>query len=311
MAGQWNIQWLNANSQRSYPLTDEATKTDTTGTLALPDDFLVSLHLPVHAGQNVAPEKFYVQSIGIYASGYVVKLGYDDGLTYPVAATASIDAAGHTENAVYSLAGLGNFADSDGHLVVNSLAGIATRPPGIYSFDPLATGIEADCVRPILRGVSSLTVVNGSDRSPAIYGHVEFVAGRNCRLQVSQNGDVTEITISAISGEGLNEACVCEDNTDGPPIRFINGIPPNGDGNYRVVGDDCLEVRPMTNGLQLKDNCSAPCCGSAELERIVSQIDAFADGVATLNGFVTDLSSQVTQMGLIVLGSRLGDRGCF
>ena len=105
MAGQWNIQWLNANSQRSYPLTDEATKTDTTGTITLPDDFLVSLHLPVHAGQNVAPERFYIQSIGIYASGYVLKLGYNDGITYPVVAITSIDAAGHTENAVYSLTG--------------------------------------------------------------------------------------------------------------------------------------------------------------------------------------------------------------
>ena len=38
---QWNLEFLNHNAQRSYPLTDESTKTDTTNSFTIPDDFIV------------------------------------------------------------------------------------------------------------------------------------------------------------------------------------------------------------------------------------------------------------------------------
>ena len=309
----WQLQWLNGNSVRSYPIVDWGTKRDITDSVQLPDSFLVALYFPVHAALAVEPDKFYVQSLGVYATGYTVTLGYDggDSDSRPAVAVVNIAKDLHTENLSYAVSGRAEYADSVGQVVIGKLDEIEQLPPGFYSFLPEATTLEADCIRPLIRGISSIIVVNGSARSERLYGDIELIAGTNFRISVQSGGDGEQIVFSAISGEGLNETCVCEDaEAVSPPIRFINGIPPLADGNYRMVGDGCLDISPITNGISLTDRCSSPCCGWTELDALVRQLDRFADGATTLQNFVNNLGGQVTQMGLVVLGSRLGDAGC-
>lgn len=309
--GIWNVQWLNQNSQRSYPLTDWATGLDKTGTIAIPDDFILALYFPTHAGVDVQPERFYIKQLGIYPTGYNIAIGYNDEDALPVVAVANIDRSTHTENRSYALPGSDSFDDSVGKIVIGSLTAIDQLPPGVYQFDPQGSALEVDAIRPMIRGISSITVVNGQDRSPRIYGDVEFIAGNNMRIVANQVESVApEIVFNAIEGEGLNEECVCEEEGEGPCIRFINGIPPLPDGNFRMVGDECIDVGPIPNGLQLSDQCSQPCCGCEELEALTRQIDRFSDGVLTLQNFASSLGSEVTQMSQIVLGSRLSDQGC-
>lgn len=311
MAGvNWNIQWLNQNSQRAYPLVHWATRTDLTGTITLPDDFIVGLYLPVHAGLNVQPEKFYIKSLGIFASGLNIAIGYDDGDLLPLVATVNIATVTHTENRSYALVGSDEFDDSVGKIVIGRLDNVLALPPGQYTFAPTATQLETDTVRPMLRGLTSLTVINGADRSQRIYGDVELVAKNNMRIVVTEiAGQPTQIAFSAISGEGLNDECGCEeDNT--VPIRFINGIPPGPDGNYKIVGNGCISITPITNGLELTDTCSSPCCGCAELAALEMQVRSFRDGAVTLQQFATRLEAEVTQMNQTVLGSQLSDSGC-
>lgn len=315
--GIWNIQWLNQNSQRSYPLTDWATKrpigaTDGDG-LELPDDFIVALYFPVHAGLTVEPSKFFLRDLGIFPTGYNISIGYDDGSpTGLLVASVNVARSTHTENLSYAMAGMGDFDDCVGSIALGKLTSIDRVPPGQYRFTPAGGALEVDCIRPMIRGISSLTVVSGSERSARLYGDIELVAGDNMRIVASNvNSGNPSVTFSAISGEGLNEECICDDAEDtGPCIRFVNGISPLPDGNFRLLGDECLEVVATDHGLQLKDRCSQPCCGCAELDALIRQIDRFADGVLTFQNFVSRLSSEVTQMGQIVLGSRLGDQGC-
>lgn len=308
----WNVQWLNQNSQRSYPLADWALKEDTTGGVAIPDSFIVALYFPVHIGLNVEPHLFYVQSIAIYPTGFNVAVGYNDGsLNPPLVASVNIAKSTHTENRSYALAGSDDFDDSVGKIVIGNLDEVSELPPGQYDFSYNGGALESDAIRPMLRGVSSLTVVRGIERSDRLYGDVELVSGNNMRITAGQVGtSAPQITFSAIEGEGLNEDCVCEEEQTGPCIRTINGIYPLPDGNFRFIGDDCLTVEPINNGIQLVDTCSQPCCGCEELEAIVSQIDRFADGVVTLQNFAHTLGSEVTQFHQVVLGSRLGDQGC-
>jgi hypothetical protein len=308
----WNLQWLNHNSQRAYPLTERASKLDITGVARIPDSFLLGLYFPVHAGQNVQPDKFFLRILLINPTGYNLAIAYDDGTSDPpLVASINIAKSTHTENRVYAFPGVDDFADSVGQVVIGTLAEIDELPPGQYKFAPEAGELEVDAIRPMIRGVSSLSVVNGSNRSDKLYGDVELVAGNNVRLTpVQVEGEDPQIIISAISGEGLNEDCVCEENELGPCIRTINGIPPSPDGNYRLLGDECLLLNPITNGLQLTDDCSQPCCNCTDLDAINLRLDALGNQVTTLNSFVGRLQTEVTQMGQVVLGSRLGDRGC-
>lgn len=308
----FNGEWLNQNGQRAYPLTDTASKTDTTGTITLPDSFIVALYFPVNAGQDVDATNFYLQSVLFSGTGYNIAIGYDDGSPAPpIVAAVNIAVSTHTENMSYALAGINNFADSSGMIAIGILDDVSALPPGQYTFSPAAGQLEPDAIRPQIRGITSITLVNGTDSSAPLYGDIELVAGTNMRLTpVIQAGSNPQIVFSAISGEGLNEDCVCDQNELGPPIITINGIQPQPDGNFNLAGDQCLTLSPIANGLQLTDECSQPCCGCTELDAINQQLSLFGTALTSLTNTVMQLNGEVTQMSLVVLGSRLSDQGC-
>ena len=155
----FNIQWANQNSQRSFPLTDASDSYDKTGTIRIPDSFMLAMDFPVHAGLNVHPEKFFIHTLGIYPTGYSVVLGYNDGTTAPpMVANTNISRIAHQENNIYAIAGINDFSDSTGTLMIGQLADIDALPPGVYYFNPANTNLETDVISPMLRTVNGLDV---------------------------------------------------------------------------------------------------------------------------------------------------------
>lgn len=312
--GNWNLEFLNHNSQRRYPLADDADATDTTGAFRLPDNFIVELDLPVHAGLNVGPAGFFVRNISAYASGYGLTIAYQPAdLSDPInVATALIPRQGFTRNSVFTLGGINEFADTVGKIVIGKLADIDEQPPGFWEFSLDTTRLDPDAVRPIIRGVSSITVVNGDQRSVRLYGDIELVAGNNMQLvPVITEGQDTIIRFNAISGEGTVDECVCEgDSALASPILSLNGVTATNDGNLTIIGTDCLQIETITNGIWLKDVCSQPCCGCPELERITLDLNRLAAQRATVEGFVNRLLSASDTFNLTVLGSKLNDTSC-
>lgn len=307
--GNWNLQWLNHNAQRSYPLTASATKTDITGTITLPDSFIVALYLPVHSGASFTPNNFFIRNVVIGPTGFNITVGYTaNGVSMNVAA-ANIARNVHEPNKSYALGGIGNFDDCVGRIVIGVLDDIDKLPPGSYNFDINGGALETDAIRPMIRAVTRLRVLNNNELSAPIYGDVTLVAGTNVRIDVATANGATEITFNAISGTDLNQDCLCDIAQDGECIRCINGVC-SPDGNFALAPDDCVSITQITNGLSFSDTCASPCCGCAELDAITQQINRFGDGVTTLQNFITRLGSEVTQMSLVVLSSRLGDSGC-
>lgn len=306
--GNWNLQWLNHNSQRSYPLTERATKFDTTNTIRIPDSFIVALYVPVHAGMAVQPENFFLKTLLISPTGFNIGIGYNDGDNNPLVAAVNIAKSAHVANRSYAIGGVDDFDDTIGQIVLGRLDEIETLPPGAYEFTPEAGEIEPDAIRPMIRGISSLQVENNFQLSDKIYGDILLVAGNNMRIDVAPAATFTTITFNAISGENLNEDCICDQPPETPCIQCINGI--CGSEDFPLTPGPCVEVTSTGTGIRLTDVCAQPCCGCDELNALNMQIDRFSDGVTTLQNFVTRLGSEVTQMSLVVLGSRLGDSGC-
>ncbi len=155
-------------------------------------------------------------------------------------------------------------------------------------------------------------MVNGSETSAAITGHIVLSAGSNIRLTpILIEGQDPTIRIDAIAGEGLTEICVCDDEVDvGPPIRTINAVLPTPNGDFTLLGHECLEIDEITNGLKLVDRCSVPCCGCNELAVITNDLSQFGSNARTLENFINRLETSVTQFNEVVLASRLNDRGC-
>jgi hypothetical protein len=307
----WNQEWLVNNGQRSYPLAESATKLDTTGSISIVDSFLLALYFPVHSGLNVAADRFYLARLSIFPTGYNISLGYDDGsASPPIVATAVVARDAHSEYDSYALPGVGDFDDCVGKLVVGRLDDVDLLPPGEYTFDRAGGRLDTDCIRPMLRGLSSLTVINGGVASPKLYGDIRLIAGSNMRISVAAVGGVVEVRLDALDGSGLTEECSCDGASKAPPLRTINGVAPDADGNIDILGSACTSVEGAGSSLTISDTCATPCCGCPELQKLTDQIQHFGDERVTLQAFVRNLAAQHDTMNTIVLGSRTSDFPC-
>lgn len=308
--GLHDLQLYNHNAVRNYPLATSATGIDTSGSFTLPTDLLVGLHLPVQWDSGVHPGSFYISRLNyLPASVYLTISCQVNG--HPVdVASAAFAFASHQTNLAYDLVGVGGFRDTLGYLVVGSLDNLLNQPPGVYDFDLDAGRLDLDTIRPHLRGLSSLQTESDGALSRRLQGAVRLAAGRNFRLEVtSDDAGNPVIVFNAIQGEGLSEDCACGD-TSSPPIKSINGVVPDDQGNLNLLGGKCFNITPQQFGLLFENPCSTPCCGPEALEQVVQQLEAFGSKATTLENFIVRLESEVTQMNLSVLGSRLGDRGC-
>lgn len=304
-----NQEWLNQNSMRRYPLSEEATAVDSTGSYKLPDAFLVDMVLPVHATLNIDPSKFHVMQVAIFGTGVNLTIGHNG----VIAGTVSILTASFTRNSTFFVQGVGDFSDMLGKVVIGDLDAAMEAGAGVYNFDLAAGRIEASVVVPDIRGLTGLRVKTGDTYSDLIQGDVAFEAGTNVRLDVTTIGGVSVLTINAIDGEGTVADCACEGAIDDrPSIKTINGVHPDSSGNIELIGDDCLEISPASGDIptelqphtvQLKDTCSKPCCGCPELETLVSDQQRVRDEVNTLIGVATRLEAAVSAMQAAIAAS--------
>lgn len=307
----FNLEWRNQNSMRAYPLSEAAGKRDVGNTISIPDSLIVGLQLGIVVGLNVQPDKFFLRKLIVSPVGFTIVLAYDDGAAYPLVASAQIPVATHYENKTYALGFQNDFDDCDGEVIIGPLTDALELAAGDFIFDPSNGRIDPDAVRPQIRSISSLTVVSGGDRSPRLYGDIVLRAGKDFRITATTGDDPT-ITFGAVSGEGLNEDCVCNNADVAPCIRTINGVPPTDTGDFTFVGNDCVTIEPDAGAhlLTFRDECSKPCCGCQELDALKEQINLFARGKLQLEGQANRVAAEVTAMSLNVLGSRIGDAGC-
>lgn len=309
---QWNLEFLNHNAQRSYPITAEATKKDLTGSFTIPDDFLVGLDIPVSTAMDMQSGRFFIRQIGLFASGIQLIFAYSEGVDIVDVATALIPIPNFSRNSVFPVGGIDPFDDIIGKVVIGKIDSIKNQPTGLFEFDLSGTRIEPQAVRPMIRGITSIRVSDATgNASERLYGDIELIAGTNIQLATVITATETQIIISAINGEGTIEQCICSgDAADVPCIKTVNGITPTPDGNFNFVGDDCLAFNAIENGLRLTDSCCAPCCGCEELETITRDLERLNTQRTALELFINELSASATTFNTTVLGARLGDRRC-
>lgn len=307
----FNLEFLDHNRQRNYPLDVEASGYDKTKSFRLPEDFIVELDIPVHAAMPVNPANFFIRELGVFPSGYFLKIAHDNGTSVSDIAFAAISRQEHTKFKTYSLGGVAPYEDTTGKVVIGTLTGLDEQPPGVWQFNVNDGRLDPDAVRPIIRGVQAVVVVNNGEKSARYYGDIEIEAGTNAQITpVIVEGQNPKLVFSFIAGEGTIAPCLCDGEIVRPCITTINGVPPNAGGTIFIGGDDCISVETQGNSLQLINRCSAPCCSCEELERITEDLERFNIQRETLEQFVSSVRNTSEQFSLTVLGARLGDQGC-
>jgi len=309
---QWNLEFLNQNAQRSFPLTEDSSKQDTTGSFTIPSDFLVGLDLAISPAMDMETGRFLIRQLGLFASGIQLIVAYDDGSNLIDVGTALIPSTGISRNTVVALGGIEPFDDIEGKIVVGRLDTIREQPTGLFNFTLEGARLDPYGIRPMIKCISSMKVGNASGTiSDRLYGDIELVAGSNIQLSTVATATETKIIISALDGEGTIEDCICEgEAADTPCIKTINGIFPTTDGNFNFVGDDCITFTGIQNGLKVEDSCCTPCCGCEELETITRELERINAQRGSLSLFVNNLLAETSTFGVTVLGARLGDRRC-
>ena len=304
--GIWDPEWLSANSQRNYPLSESATGKDTTGTFTLPPDVITSLIWSTHESDTTDSTKFHLSSVVVLANSIILGFGYD-GTTV---ATVTVLATAHSENDLYKMVGSGaDFFDSVIKITVGKLDNILQQPAGSWVFDVAGGRLEPTVIRPDVRSISSVVIKNQQSTSAPLQHEIELAAGSNIRMTVSTVGGVPQVRIDAISGEGLIEGCECAGRSTGTPIQRINGVSADALGNFTLLGDACLALSNIANGQQLTDSCSQPCCGCAELEVLTQAAQTIQNKLASLDSYSQQLASVIQQLQNTILVSKIGSPG--
>lgn len=301
----WNIEWLNANSQRKFPLRDDASAKDVSGTLTLPTDFLVDLLWPVHADPSIDPTLLHILTVSIFGGGVTISFGYD-GVEV---GSIQVDESAFQPNLQRRILGTGVFFDTIATVVIGSLDSIK-KFAGSYTFDIAGAGLQPRVVVPTLRGVSAIFLKNNEDISQAIQGDIVLQAGRNFALAFQENAgtalDPHVITFSAIEGEGLNDPCACSEATVLPCIKTIDGIEPDELGDFKLLEGECVKLDAIANGLKLIDDCATPCCGCQELEVVLSALERISGQVNALNQLASQMQGQIGNLEANIIASNIG-----
>lgn len=305
-------EWLDSNSVRAFPLAADATQQDTTGAFQLPQDVLVDLWFPVHAGLDVLPGNFHLSQIVVSSTSFIVVLGYTPDAGPAVrAAVAIIDRPTFTPYSVHPLDGVGDFFDARGLLVLGRDKAIQKQPAGSFDF-ALADGrLEPEVIRPQLRGITGVYVKNGDNVLGPLVGDIILEAGRNTRLVVTQVlGQPAEVRVDFIDGEGSVAPCDCEDqeSATAPCIRTINGM--STGSNFFLTGDACVSIDPREHGLQIGDSCSAPCAGCSPQQAVADALRTLEAKLKTVEDFSAQMSQSVAHTHDVLLATILHDEGC-
>lgn len=291
----WNAEWLNQNAYRAYPFKEDASRTDTSGSVRIPDSLLVDLCMVVPADFD---DQIYLDKLTYAGSTLQVSMSLVSAPGVSVAGFTA-DLATHTANKAYSIVGSDDMADIRGRAVLGDLSDLSEQLiQGEFSFDTGATPFECRAVRPDLRGVRSLRIVKADGTvGEDLFGTVQLLEGLNIRLTYVPAAGLLPhgIRIDSIATE-LDEACECDSAEVKPdPIRTINGVSGDANGNIIIEPmDECMEITGGTGSVKIDDKCAKPCCGCPELEFITQQLAIMKTSIKNLSDRATVVETAET-----------------
>ena len=285
-------EWLNANSVRAYPLSEYGTRMDLTGLVKLPDSLIADASIAIHS--ELAACVFFVSRVIIAPDKAEVEISVKPVSTAAavVATITALVSAGNYKP--YAFTGSGDYADVAGTIVIGDLTAAVQEAAGVFQFGPAATPFEHTVLSVSLPMVRSVEVYNGSTKIGSFTGKLKLQAGRNIRLTYV---DSETVRIDASDGLNTTDPGSCTSVVPlGDPIRTINGIGPDVNGNFQLEGGECITVDASGNGLVIADTCSQSCCGCNELQELMDGLRTLETQYQTLKANIYAVQSTASQM---------------
>jgi len=287
-------EWLNSNSLRNYPLSQLATQQANNSSFEMPNELFVDMKLAVPYIAGLKPAGFYISSITVYPQGFVFELGYDGEFQAPsIAVSSPVAFAGFTQNTSVTIKGISSgsiydFSQISGVAIIGDVTKLQGAV-GTLTFNLAGSRLESTVISFGLKRISGIRVVNSGFTTPVLSGQISLQSGSNHSIAVTSSSEYSSLKFNAVDGGGLAETCDCNDIELSPCIRTINGLLGDAQGNFTVVGGDCVTVSNGANSISISDTCAKPCCGCNELQVVVTDTE-------NLNNRLTELALQITQL---------------
>lgn len=299
-------EWLDQNQHRVFPMADDMSAEDITGSYVIPTSFMVDIFLCVPPGYDTS--KFYVLNITARRYSSDVCIGYNDGtidvivgyfrsipFDQEINTTYTFEAEPQTSSTARAL------ELTAGVLIVGSTEALLSKP-GHWTFDVEETALLPTRIVEGLAGVTSLTLEND-----IFTGNIALKEGAGITITPSYDSvhDQTVITIAADLGalEDLpipltSDASIIANLTKmyGQPITSINGIQPDDTGDFTLKAVDCTKIERVTNGLSIENPCSMPCCEKEVLDDVYESISQINQRYARLEGYYQSISRNVNEL---------------
>ena len=265
-----NLQeFLNENLHRNYPVLDGCSARDNTGEYNIPTELIADIRLVVPDGFRQSGV-FYISEIITGRYTISVAIGYtpDAGAPSNVGWFHNIDTSADSFAPYYfvtvpqtdhSLTGL---EDTTGTLVAGS-ASAAASFPGHWKFTAANTELVPSVTEEQLTKFRALEI-NGD----LLTGDIILEEGDNVSIDTVYDA-ASDTTVIKISAADTGSTGVVINNDEqlidaltamyGQPVTTINEIPPV-DGNFDLLGADCIVVESSESGAVIDNPCGEPCC---------------------------------------------------
>ena len=320
-------EFLNENLHRAYPIEEDNGALDATGSFTIPSSLITDIFLCVPCLPQVDKTQFYIERIIVRKAFIDIEIGYDDALiTSPLGVFRNIDTSADP-HATYDFtpyeyvggAALAPLYYMTGQIIIGE--GVDTvRSLGAWSFDQSTNDKSTKILATrISKGLLNVQYISINDR---LYtGNVKLKEGANVSLDVDTrtlDGGDTETVITVSASLNANSTLQLSNDEDvlealtnlyGRPIRTINGMLPDPNRNFNILGGDCTAIEPQgSHAVVISNPCARPCCDEdTNIDNILSSIANLNQRYATLKAFYDATSSSISsiQNKLLVLGSEV------
>ena len=290
-------EFLDDNSHKCYPFAEPN---------ELPTDFIVDAKFMVTG--NINKNELYISSISIsdnnlvinastLVSDHIVELG--ELLHVEVPTVRNTEFSCKLVNSVHNVI-------IEGLITIGTIESL-TKDKQIYTLDEKGK-IFSGCVIPVTEWCTGIRI------NDQIYtGIVELVADKGIEFNIinDDNNDTTYITICA-SGferpEGLSIDLLTDEELIRKmekywdnPIKSINGVYPNSEGNIDISVDsgskEYLDISKVEGGIVLKDIYSAVCSFDEEtVTTLYDNIQRLNERAGALDKMQESLENQVNAL---------------
>jgi len=293
-------EWLNANSVRAYPISENGNRMDVTGSIKLPDSLIVDASISVHV--SLSSSIFYISqvSVSVYNINIQISRITPEGAISIVGGISAPVSGGNY--ASYTFNGIQDNSSVTGSITVGDIKQAITEVSGVIDFTHTSTPFENTIANVSLPMVRKVDVYDGAAKIGEFSDILKLKAGRNISLSYVDN---QTIRIDAVDGLNTTQPDLCPvTKYVGPCIKTINGIPPDIEGNFILTGGECITVSPENNMaaadngnvIVISDTCSKSCCGCGELEELVAGLRLVEAQLNLLRSNIQEVDSRSNQM---------------